>query len=114
MVYLHNGILHSCEKEWDSSVYTDVIALQSILWTEISKVQIIMDSKFDIERIHININTWNISGRLQNKLLRAVAFREGTEKPGNLGRKNNYFALHTILIFWILYHAHVLPSQKIK
>lgn len=116
MVYLHNGILHSCEKEWDSSVYIVMIALQNILWTEISKVQIIMYSKFAVETIHINIliNTRNISRRLHSKLLRAVAFREGTEKPGNLGRKNNYFALHTTLMFWILYHAHVLPSQKIK
>ena len=66
MVYLHNGILHTCEKEWDSSVHIDMIALQNILWTEISKVQIIVYSKFAIETIHTNIliNTWNISGRL--------------------------------------------------
>lgn len=60
-----------------------------------------MYSEFAVETIHINIliNTRNISRRLHSKLLRAVAFREGTEKPGNLGRKNNYFALHTTLMF---------------
>ena len=103
-------------KKNEIAMYIDMIALQNILWTEISKAQINMYNKFDVESIHINIfiNTWNVSGRLKKKLLRAVDFREGTEKLGNLGRKNNSFALHTILTFWILYHTQVLPSQKKK
>lgn len=53
MVYLHNGILHSCDKEWDSYVYRYDCSPKYTL--NRNKAQINMYNNFDVESIQINI-----------------------------------------------------------